>query len=435
MKLWAVFACLGLMAVSMPDQPLKVLEYQRAVTLAPGAAQQFIVVTADLWPHVRADLGDVRLYSDGEEVPHVAQTGALNVVRERIDCKILQPAKIAGNTQFILDMTGMEIYSRVQLQITKEDFVARARIEGANDVHAAQWALLGSSTLYDFTTEKLGHSGTLQMPVSTYRYLRVTLEGPVKPSEVDSAQAEVAEGQSATWLTVAQNPKIERRGHDTVLTFTVLPNVPVERVHFDVANPRENFLRTVDVQTGDVREDDRKTLGTGTLRRIHLQRGGKQIDEEDNSIAVDAALGRIGQAVEPTSARETGKNPRRAGGETLRVVIHNGDDRPLAIDSAQLQQRERRIYFQTPAVASAVTLYYGNERLSAPSYDYARLFQLDKAAGQATLLAEALNAQYQEPPDPRPWTERHPAAMWACMVAAILVLGVLAKRSLRSAAA
>jgi hypothetical protein len=202
----------------------------------------------------------------------------------------------------------------------------------------------------------------------------------------------------------------------------------------------------VDVQTGEIKEEDRQALGTGTLRRLHLQRGGKQIDQEDDSIPVDASLDartrRAGRAYssQADSSSESGgelvgKKPSRAGTETLRVIVHNGDDRPLAIDAAQLQQRERRIYFQTPAAASAVTLYYGNEKLPAPSYDYARLFQADKTAAQATLLAEALNAQYQEPPDPRPWTERHPAAMWACMVAAVLVLGMVARRSLRAASA
>jgi hypothetical protein len=70
----------------------------------------------------------------------------------------------------------------------------------------------------------------------------------------------------------------------------------------------------------------------------------------------------------------------------------------------------------------------------APSYDYARLFQMDSGAGRANLLEEVLNSQYQKLPDPRPWSERHPAAMWAAMVAAILVLGAVALRSLRATA-
>jgi hypothetical protein len=431
-KFWVPLAWLSLATLSFVSQPVSLFEYQRGVAPASGVTQQYIVVAPELWRHARPDLGDLRLYADSAEVPYVLQTAAGSVVRELVDCRILQPATVAGNTQFILDMTAMEIYDRVELQLATKNFVARARIEGANDVHARQWALLGSSTLYDFTAENLGHNGMLQMPASTFRYLRVSLDGPIKPGEVVEAQAGITRENRAAWVTVAQDPKIEQHGHDTVLTFTLPPRVPVERVQFEIGNPHDNFLRTVEVQAGDVNSETEQTLGTGTLRRIHMLRGGKQIDQEDDSIALFAPSSR---EPEPGFAGQEGREQTRKATSVLRVIIHNGDDRPLVISNAQLLQTERRIYFQTPAAASALTLYYGDEKLLAPTYDYGRLFQLDAAAAQAQLLGEVLNSAYQKPPDPRPWTERHPAAMWAAMIAAILVLGAVAMRSLRATAA
>jgi Protein of unknown function (DUF3999) len=425
-KLWALLVWLSLVT-----QAISLLEYQRGVRLSPGAPQQYIVVTPDVWRHARPDLGDLRLYAAGAEVPYLLQTGTGKVIRELVDCKILQPSTAAGKTQLILDMTDMEVYDRVELQLETKNFVARARIEGANDVHTNQWALLGSSTLYDFASENLGHNGTLQMPDSTFRYLRLTFDGPVKPGEVVAAQAGITREEIAAWVTVAQDPRIEQHGHDTVLTFPLPSNVPVERVRFEIGNPHENFLRTVEVQSGDVKEETAQTLGTGMLRRIHMLRGGKQVDQEDDSIS---AFAQSTRAAEPDPAGRDEREPSRKGLDVLRVIVHNGDDHPLAISNAQLLQTERRIYFQTPAAASAVTLYYGDEKFMAPAYDYARLFQLDSAAGQADLLEEVLNSQYQKPADARPWSERHPAAMWAAMVAAILVLGTLALRSLRATA-
>jgi hypothetical protein len=423
--------CALVVWLSLGTQPLSVLEYQRGVTLSPGATQQYIVVTPDLWPHARPDLGDLRLYAAGAEVPYVLQTGTGHVIRELLDCKILQPATVAGKTQFILDMTELEVYDRVALQLKTRNFVARVRIEGANDVRTSQWALLGSGTLYDFAAENLGHNGMLQMPDSTFRYLRVTLDGPVKPGEVVAAQAGITREEIAVWVTVAQDPRIEQHGHDTVLTFALPPNVPVERVHFEIANPQENFLRTVEVQTGDAKEETAQILGAGMLRRIHMLRGGKQVDQEDDSISV---LAQSTGVAKPASAAREGREQPRKGMDVLRVIVHNGDDHPLDIRNAQLLQMERRIYFQTPSAASAVTLYYGDEKFMAPAYDYTRLFQLDSGAGRANLLEEVLNSQYHEPPDSRPWSERHPAAMWAAMVTAILVLGAVALRSLRATA-
>lgn len=395
------------------------LEYQRGVELASGAAQQYLVVDGTIWRHARPDLGDVRLYSAGAEVPYVLQNGTGAVVPEQVDCNILQPATVAGNTQFVLDMTQTELYSTVHLDLKTKDFVARARIEGANDVHTKEWALLGSSTLYDFTSENLGRNSTLQMPNSTFRYLRVTLDGAVKPGDVTGAKTGVGRDETTPWLTVAEHPAITQQGRDTVLTFSLSAKVPIERIRFDIDSSQVNFVRPVDVQSevqnegsgADAKEKTEWTVGSGTITKIHVQRGGKKIDQEDSSVGVFA--------------------PAQG---TLKIVVHNGDDQPLKINDAQLQQVERRIYFQSPA-ASQATLYYGNERLAAPRYDYAKLFQMDPAAAETQLQAEEMNTAYQKPPDPRPWSERHPAAMWAALIGAILVLGGVALRSLRSAAA
>jgi hypothetical protein len=389
------------------------LKFQRDVELGPGAAQQYFVVDETTWEHARPDLGDVRLYSGGAEIPYVLQTEAGATVREQLDCRVLQPATVAGNTQFILDMTRTEVYSNVHLELKSKNFVAHARIEGANDVHAKDWALLGSSTLYDFTSEGLGHNSTLHMPDVTFRYLRVTLDGPVNRDEVTGAKTGVGHGEAARWATVAAHPIIAQQGRDTVLTFSFAGSTPVERIRFEIDSVQPNFVRNVEVQSVETSEAKDKTdraIGNGTITKVHLSRGGKRIDQEDFDVAIFTR-----------------------GESTLRVIVHNGDDQPLHISGAQLQQLERRIYFQTPT-ASAATLYYGNEKLGAPSYDYTKLFQMDSTAAQSRLLAEEVNAAYKRPPDARPWSERHPAAMWAALIAAILVLGAVAVRSLRAAA-
>src|SRR5262249_36994460 len=114
-------------------------------------------------------------------------------------------------------------------------------------------------------------------------------------------------------------------------------------------------------------------------------------------------------------------------------TIHNGDDKPLAM-SASLQQYERRIYFDAPQ-SGQLTLYYGDEKLEPPVYDYAKLFQQEKSAAEAKLGAQQENASYQGRPDERPWTERHPAVLWIAIIAAVLVLGAVALRSMKTATA
>jgi hypothetical protein len=86
-------------------------------------------------------------------------------------------------------------------------------------------------------------------------------------------------------------------------------------------------------------------------------------------------------------------------------------------------------------VPGQLTLYYGDEKLSPPVYDYAKLFQQDKAAALADLRPEAANARYTERSDDRPWSERHPVVLWFAIIAAVLGLTAIAVRSVRTATA
>jgi hypothetical protein len=120
--------------------------------------------------------------------------------------------------------------------------------------------------------------------------------------------------------------------------------------------------------------------------------------------------------------------------KTLKVVIHNGDDPPLKLSGLRLQQHERRIYFNSDS-SGPLALFYGDEKLESPVYDYAKLFQEEKSAAAAQMGAETVNAAYTGRPDERPWSERHPAVMWIAIAGAVLVLGALALRSLKTASA
>ena len=138
---------------------------------------------------------------------------------------------------------------------------------------------------------------------------------------------------------------------------------------------------------------------------------------------------RRGQKIdsEQTEINLTGISP-----EILKVIVRNGDDRPLKINAVHLKQYERRIYFNAPSPAR---LYYGDEKLEAPEYDYAKLFQKDSKAAEAAPGPEETNSAYTGRPDERPWSEKHPAVLWAAIIAAVLVLGAMALRSMKTATA
>ena len=379
-------------------------KYQRPVQSLGSGGQHYFVVDETVWQHARPDLSDLRLYSAEKEVPCSLQIESGAYETEQKEFRVLQPTTVAGKTQFLLDMSGVAEYDRVELKLARKNYVAHARVEGQDDSHGSSWAALGTTTLYDLSDEKLGHNGTLQIPLSTYKYLRVTIDGSVKPSDAHSGTAGITRASKAVWRTISDGPHQAELAKDTVVTFSVPENVPIERIVFEIDPAQGNFQREIEFQG-----DKDQYLGSGEISRVHTQRNGKKIDVEKTSLEIGAT-----------------------GQRTLKAIVHNGDDQPLKITDADLQQYDRRIYFDS-LLGAEYTLYYGDNKLGAPVYDYAKLFQKAAGASQATLGGEEMNAAYTGRPDDRPWSERHPAVLWAAIVAAVLILGAIALKSMRKA--
>jgi hypothetical protein len=94
----------------------------------------------------------------------------------------------------------------------------------------------------------------------------------------------------------------------------------------------------------------------------------------------------------------------------------------------RLEMVERSICFD--AVANRqYTIFYGDSALTAPRYDYATLFVAQADPIAVTAGAESENAAYRQRPDDRPFTEKHPALLWAALIVVVTVLGGIALQS------
>lgn len=398
----SLLAMLALLLFSSAS--ISYFKYVRGIEAVSPSHQQYVVVDEALWQHARPDLADLRLYAGQTEVPYALTIERGSSQTEQKEVRILQPGVISGKTQFFLDMAGLAEYDRIELNLDTTNFVAKVRVEGQDDLRGRKWVALSNSILYDLSDDRLGRNTTLRLPLTTYRFLRITLDGPVQPADVISAVAHVREEEKEIWRTISSQPKQEQQNKDTVITFSVPRNVPVDRLVFAIDPAQANFQREVELE-----KDKDIPLTSGQISHVHMVRHGQKIDSEQTNLDLG------GIAV-----------------ETLKVIVHNGDDPPLKITAVHLEQYERRIYFKgSPAIA----LYYGDEKLDAPEYDYAKLFQKEANASPAQLLPEQTNNAYTGRPDERPWSERYPAVLWGAIIAAVVILGVVALRSMKRVAA
>ena len=208
--------------------------------------------------------------------------------------------------------------------------------------------------------------------------------------------------QQASWTKVGSCGAPQQKGRLTVISCHVPPRVPLNRVSFQIDPNQVNFRRTV-----TLKDEQDAQISSGEITRVRVSRAGTLVINEE--LAVDTS-GNHGN---------------------LTIDVDNGDNPPLAITAVQPLTVERRVYFD-PQGKTTLKLYYGDDKLSAPVYDYARFFHRDDSPAPAQLDPGTHNPQYTARPDQRPWSERHTVMLWTAMLIAVLALAILALRGLRT---
>ena len=191
-----------------------------------------------------------------------------------------------------------------------------------------------------------------------------------------------------------------------MISCDVPARVPLNRISFQIAPDKVNFRRTVSVE--DVKGVH---FTNGEISRVRVNRAGTLVTNEE--LAVNLS-GNPGQII---------------------ISIDNADNPPLDITAVQPLSVERRVYFDPPQGRAGLKLYYGDEKLSGPVYDYARFFHLADSPAQARLDPGGHNPLYTGRPDDRPFSERHKGILWIAMLFAVLALAGLALRGLRTQSA
>lgn len=403
MKPVAALALLFVLAdgPARPEQSIPYFTNVRDVHIAQPDRQNYFAVDAELWTHSRPDLGDLRLYDGEIPVQYFLSEQRAGVSSDEIEAKILNLGSVSGHTEFDIDAEGLAEYDRIRLRLEAHDFVATASASGGSAPGKATDLQLTPSTLYDFTKEQLGSNSLLKLPPSSFRYLHIKLSGPIRPNEVKGASIYNLHEQKASWTKAGSCEPAAQKARLTAISCNVPEKAPLSRFSFSVAAAKVNFRRLVTIH--DAKGEQ---IASGEISRVRVNRAGTLVTAENLAVNVSAISGPI------------------------TLSIDNGDNPPLDNIAAEPQAFEQRIYFD-PQGKTALRLYYGDEKLSAPEYDYARFFHLDSSPAQAELGPGSHNAQYAGRPDDRPWSDRHAAVLWTAMLLAVVALGALALQGLR----
>ena len=400
-------------------------QFARSIEVHPGATGRVCAaLDGTVYAHSPA-LTDIRLYAgtnNPQEVPYALLTSQATAASE--SAKVLNLGERGGKIVFDLEMPARP-YSTVYLKLSGQNFIATANVTGrlglGDKSCCSSVTSVGTFTLFDLTAQHLGRSTSMALAESSFPYLHIELEAKpapghpgfvASPSMVEGAEIPPSREAQTIYTTVAETDAVTQSGRESVATFEIPAHVPVERVEFVTApDDKTNFSRSVTVTATAKTDKDSPVVNEvvgGEISRVRMTSAGKEIREEN--LGVTAILG--------SNARVP---------MTLKVAVENGDDKPLAIRAVRLEMRERKLCFDAPP--EPVTMYYGDDKLIAPVYDYSRLFRPEEAAESTKLDAEHPNPIYEARADDRSLTDRHPELLWVALLAVVFVLGVVALRS------
>jgi Protein of unknown function (DUF3999) len=359
-----------------------------------------------LYSRMRPDLGDLRIVKDDEEIPYVIEALAGSVEERECRPAAINKAVVPGaGVQITLDLAKCKDepkHSRLRIATAETNFRQRVRIETSDDNRF--WAVAREDGyIFDFTQgDKKLSALTVDYPVSTGRYVRATIFGWTSADAIaDAWSAYRVEQVAERYIVAGITPeRTEDPGTRTsILTLDLSqPGLPNDRVRLDV--DRSDFHRAVELESSD----DAKTW------RLAAQGTVFQVGNEQ-SLALSY--------------------PERHN-RYLRLRIFNGDNRPVPVVRVYVETLKRVMKF-LPTSAGDIQLYYGNPDAQPPVYDFAAILSRQAPLPETTPLVGEwkLNPDYRSPTEPvKPWSERHPALLYAVLGAAVIGMGLVTVRFL-----
>ena len=296
--------------------------------------------------------------SGQDEVPYVIEKMSGSFQRVDVSSDVFDQGVVSSRgLELTVDVGAGHRHNGIHLATPRTNFRQRVGIATSDD--GSRWTRVrDDGYVFDFSADDRQVSVLyVGYPVSTRRYVRVTIYGWKDPKAVTECRVTIEEDKPPvrdTMASLTPEPVNDSKTQSTVYTWDLgARGIPHDQLLLDVDTPA--FQRAAAVESSADGKDWSR-LGQGVLSKLP----GEQ------SLKIDFP-----------------ENHQRY----LRLRIYNRDDRPLAVKSATLSVIRTRVKFKPAGGAYAV--YYGNPEAHAPSYDLRDLLAREAPAPETTITAGA----------------------------------------------
>ncbi|HEY9085356.1 MAG TPA: DUF3999 family protein [Candidatus Tyrphobacter sp.] len=377
-------------------------KYERLIDTGSRTKTVSVAMPPSIYANAQSSLDDLRVVDrHGLLVPFMLRTPEPASSETWVNATLTDEGFVPGNYSQVVADLGPDrgTYGILDIATPRAAFATTADVEASDD--RATWRVIRTGApIYDYRRDGLATNTRIAFPSSTARYMRVRILDRKSPFPIDGIRVANSANkavESTRYALALSLPSHDTPAQTTSYGIEGIGEVPIDRLR--LASTTSRFARSADVETSD------DGVSWSAIASQQISRTGPGRD----SLFID-----FGEA----QARH------------WRLVIHDGDDAPLAGVDIEAFGAPRRIDFDASPSAAPYRLIYGNPSAPAPSFDYAAthgVAVLDRATDVA------LGKPIRNPafvPAARPWTDRNPWVLWLALGIAIVGIGGIAVRTM-----
>ena len=404
MKLRLLCAVCGLTADLFADFDPPSWKRRQRITVAEPVTR--VRLDAQVYADAAASLADLRVTRDGAEVPYLLSVAQAQMETAVVSARLMNRESRQGTLMATIEFEGRQVHNRLELEVTREDFRTKVRVEASDDGRV--WAVVRAGAYvfrYKTGDGRVAEHLTIQYPDSRRRLVRLTVEEWPDAAQFTGVRVTRDTSRSARRSVLWQAA--------SGMAVTTVKKTSCAVVDTGTAAPRDRLLVEPGAEPAVFHRSVTLEESLDGKSWSWLAAGALYRTAGDSSLAVEFS--------------ET-RSP------WLRVCVFQGDDAPLRFARVQVEGLDREATFRG-AAAGEYWLYYGAARAAAPSYDLARTAGAEfwAAARVGALGAAEANPGYVAPAAPvLPWSDRYPVLLYAGLGVAVLGLGWMALKLLRS---
>ena len=401
--LFSSFLLLNLSSSAFAAAEPNTFRYQSSTSVKLVKPSKFFILDIDpqLYATMDSTLRDLRIYSANQELGYTLlpyepseSPSPGSILPEIINKGLLEGS---SSYSFTLKMPPVRP-GAMQIKLNRPEYLVKARLTGSNDNKT--WQNLKTQTLYGIN----GKYNKFNLDDIDYNYLKFEYD-LLKNETLEITEAVIAEGslpkKTETPWEIKQSE--DKKKKTTTVTIDLKYNNQVTQ-GLTLATDENGFYR----QAALAISNDQKTWKDAGFS--YLYRGQNNRDEN------------LSFSYSPINGRY------------LKITIENADNKPLAFTGTKLELLPVRLLVKSPETANfPLTLFWGNKKIAAPTYDVA--YMLAKSSFEVknlqliTINDVKQNANFKE--ELPPLTERLPWLMPIALSAAALLVGLVLFRSFK----